>query len=109
MYIKCRSVSTDSSLLSVIVGVTNNSRPFQDLIIVLFFSLVQAEYWHDPLNEEEYKTKSIFLADINQERVSDLQKVLRPGHTRVTGLCDLLPSVYCIGDSDNLCHFVAAT
>ncbi|KAJ7387022.1 Palmitoyl-protein thioesterase 1 [Desmophyllum pertusum] len=35
--------------------------------------LVQAEYWHDPLNEEEYKTKSIFLADINQERVKNPQ------------------------------------
>ncbi|XP_025111565.1 palmitoyl-protein thioesterase 1-like [Pomacea canaliculata] len=31
--------------------------------------LVQAEYWHDPLNEEEYVQKSIFLADINQEKV----------------------------------------
>ncbi|XP_067862628.1 palmitoyl-protein thioesterase 1-like [Heptranchias perlo] len=30
--------------------------------------LVQAEYWHDPLNEELYRNKSIFLADINQER-----------------------------------------
>ena len=30
--------------------------------------LVQAEYWHDPLQEKEYKEKSIFLADINQER-----------------------------------------
>lgn len=30
-------------------------------------SLVQAEYWHDPLNEEKYKTKSLFLADINNE------------------------------------------
>ncbi|XP_060582407.1 palmitoyl-protein thioesterase 1-like isoform X2 [Ruditapes philippinarum] len=29
--------------------------------------LVQAEYWHDPLNENEYKAKSVFLADINQE------------------------------------------
>lgn len=29
--------------------------------------LVQAEYWHDPLNEQEYKEKSIFLADINNE------------------------------------------
>jgi palmitoyl-protein thioesterase len=32
-------------------------------------NLVQAEYWHDPLNEKEYKTYSVFLADINQERV----------------------------------------
>ncbi|KAM8975958.1 palmitoyl-protein thioesterase 1 [Pelodytes ibericus] len=30
--------------------------------------LVQAEYWHDPLNEEAYRNNSIFLADINQER-----------------------------------------
>ncbi|CAG5117433.1 unnamed protein product [Candidula unifasciata] len=30
--------------------------------------LVQAEYWHDPLNEAEYRSKSVFLADINQER-----------------------------------------
>lgn len=29
---------------------------------------VQAEYWHDPLNEEEYKQFSYFLADINNER-----------------------------------------
>jgi palmitoyl-protein thioesterase len=26
---------------------------------------VQAEYWHDPLNEEEYLEKCIFLPDIN--------------------------------------------
>ncbi|XP_028406416.1 palmitoyl-protein thioesterase 1-like [Dendronephthya gigantea] len=30
--------------------------------------IVQAEYWHDPLKEEEYKAKSVFLADINQEK-----------------------------------------
>ncbi|XP_053563274.1 palmitoyl-protein thioesterase 1 [Bombina bombina] len=30
--------------------------------------LVQAEYWHDPLNEDTYRNGSIFLADINQER-----------------------------------------
>ncbi|NWZ28565.1 PPT1 thioesterase, partial [Asarcornis scutulata] len=30
--------------------------------------LVQAEYWHDPLREEDYRKSSIFLADINQER-----------------------------------------
>jgi palmitoyl-protein thioesterase len=30
--------------------------------------LVQAEYWHDPLNVVEYRQKSVFLADINQER-----------------------------------------
>ncbi|KAJ8966260.1 hypothetical protein NQ317_000534 [Molorchus minor] len=30
--------------------------------------LVQATYWHDPLNEEEYRNYSTFLADINNER-----------------------------------------
>ncbi|XP_048413847.1 palmitoyl-protein thioesterase 1-like isoform X2 [Stegostoma tigrinum] len=29
---------------------------------------VQAEYWHDPLNEDLYKNRSVFLAEINQER-----------------------------------------
>jgi len=32
-------------------------------------SVVQAEYWHDPLNEDEYKRRCVFLADINQELV----------------------------------------
>lgn len=31
--------------------------------------LVQAQYWHDPLNDDLYKKHSLFLADINQERV----------------------------------------
>ncbi|ESN99795.1 hypothetical protein HELRODRAFT_113558 [Helobdella robusta] len=30
--------------------------------------IVQAEYWHDPLQEDVYRRKSVFLADINQER-----------------------------------------
>lgn len=29
--------------------------------------LVQAQYWHDPLDEEKYRTHSRFIADINQE------------------------------------------
>lgn len=29
--------------------------------------IVQAEYWHDPNREEEYKAKSVYLADINNE------------------------------------------
>lgn len=32
-------------------------------------NLVQATYWHDPLNEKVYKQKSSFIADINNERV----------------------------------------
>ncbi|XP_077991411.1 palmitoyl-protein thioesterase 1-like [Glandiceps talaboti] len=35
-------------------------------------SLCQAEYWHDPLNEELYRQKSVFLADINQENVVNM-------------------------------------
>ncbi|CAN9504211.1 unnamed protein product [Ophioblennius macclurei] len=31
--------------------------------------LVQAQYWHDPLNDDLYRKYSLFLADINQERV----------------------------------------
>ncbi|UXI18014.1 RNA-binding domain-containing protein [Sarcoptes scabiei] len=30
-------------------------------------NLVQAEYWHDPLQESLYKQNSVFLADINNE------------------------------------------
>lgn len=30
--------------------------------------IVPAQYWHDPLDEKTYKEKSIFLADINNEK-----------------------------------------
>lgn len=36
----------------------------------LAHSLVQAEYWNDPLNQDEYKKSSVFLAEINNENVS---------------------------------------
>lgn len=37
--------------------------------------LVQAEYWHDPLQEDLYKSKSVYLADTNQEnRVNPIYK-----------------------------------
>lgn len=39
-------------------------------VVLVASSLVQAQYWHDPLNEDLYKTHSLFLADINQELVS---------------------------------------
>ncbi|GAB1605322.1 palmitoyl-protein thioesterase 1-like [Argonauta hians] len=35
-------------------------------------NLVQAQYWHDPLNEELYRNKSLFLADINLEHGNNL-------------------------------------
>ncbi|VDN06430.1 unnamed protein product [Thelazia callipaeda] len=31
-------------------------------------TLVQAQYWHDPLDEATYRENSIFLADINNEK-----------------------------------------
>ena len=30
--------------------------------------LVQAQYWHDPLDDEKYRAKSLFIADINNDR-----------------------------------------
>lgn len=30
--------------------------------------LVQAQYWHDPLDNEEYRSRSLFIADINNDR-----------------------------------------
>ncbi|XP_061714959.1 palmitoyl-protein thioesterase 1-like [Cydia pomonella] len=32
-------------------------------------AIIPATYWHDPLRDDEYKKKSIFLADINNEQV----------------------------------------
>lgn len=49
------------------------SRLIHSLVTFIPFSscsLVQAEYWHDPIKEDVYRNQSIFLADINQERVS---------------------------------------
>lgn len=45
---------------------------FYSLIIIfyLFSSLVQAQYWHDPYDEESYVLDCVFLPDINQELVS---------------------------------------
>lgn len=37
--------------------------------------MVQATYWHDPLNEEGYKKYSTFLADINNERTLNLDYI----------------------------------
>lgn len=45
----------------IYVGATFFNRWLQDV-------LVQATYWHDPLNEKMYREGSTFLADINNER-----------------------------------------
>ena len=45
--------------------------PMVNSIFILWsISIVQAEYWHDPHNEESYKLDCLFLPDINQEIVS---------------------------------------
>ncbi|XP_060703451.1 palmitoyl-protein thioesterase 1 isoform X1 [Hemiscyllium ocellatum] len=57
------------NLIRKMLNVGAYSSPIQD-------HLVQAEYWHDPLNEDLYREKSIFLADINQERgINETYKV----------------------------------
>lgn len=43
---------------------------YTDSLTTPTHSLVQAEYWQDPLDMKEYRSKSVFLADINQENVS---------------------------------------
>ena len=45
---------------------------------------MQAEYWHDSLQEQEYRDKSIFLADINQERVCNVQSFRAKPHTFIS-------------------------
>uniref|UniRef100_A0A1X7TN86 Palmitoyl-protein thioesterase 1 n=1 Tax=Amphimedon queenslandica TaxID=400682 RepID=A0A1X7TN86_AMPQE len=37
--------------------------------ITFWISLVQAQYWHDPYDEESYALDCEFLSDINQELV----------------------------------------
>lgn len=51
-------------------------------VVLVASSLVQAQYWHDPLNEDLYKTHSLFLADINQELVSPPGPGFRPRPSR---------------------------
>ena len=41
---------------------------------VLLSYLLQAQYWHDPLAEEEYLENSLYLADINNQGNLWLQK-----------------------------------
>lgn len=46
--------------------------PFFGLNIIFRWvqdNLVQAQYWHDPLNEEIYRNYSTFIAEINNEKV----------------------------------------
>lgn len=38
-------------------------------------SLIQASYWHDPLQEGEYQRKNLFLAEINNEIINNTVSV----------------------------------
>lgn len=57
-------------------------------VVLVALSLVQAQYWHDPLNDDLYKKHSLFLADINQERVSSSQTAAK---FRVSALTSAKP------------------
>ncbi|ESP00518.1 hypothetical protein LOTGIDRAFT_186317 [Lottia gigantea] len=59
----------DNSTLCDYVRKLLNIGAYYEYFIIC--SLVQAEYWQDPLNMAEYREKSVFLADINQERVKN--------------------------------------
>lgn len=39
--------------------------------------LVQATYWHDPMDEDLYRSKSSFLSDINNEQTINQDYILR--------------------------------
>jgi len=58
-------------VVSSISAMFCSNRKFFRVVVInyVFHSLVQAEYWHDPIKEDEYRKKSVFLADINQEKV----------------------------------------
>ncbi|KAM9824202.1 palmitoyl-protein thioesterase 1 [Neosynchiropus ocellatus] len=56
----------ESSVICDFIRKALNSGAYTDLVQE---HLVQAQYWHDPLNDDLYKMHSRFLADINQERV----------------------------------------
>nr|XP_020453249.1 palmitoyl-protein thioesterase 1 [Monopterus albus] len=55
----------ESSRICDFIRKALNSGAYSDLVQK---HLVQAQYWHDPLNDDLYKKYSLFLADINQER-----------------------------------------
>lgn len=61
--------------------------------------LVQATYWHDPLDEEKYRRDSTFLADINNERevnrtyIKNLQRLEKYRLTYYTGATLTIPQI----------------
>nr|XP_057902260.1 palmitoyl-protein thioesterase 1-like isoform X2 [Doryrhamphus excisus] len=56
----------DNSSVCAMIQKFLNIGPYNGMIQT---SLVPAQYWHDPLRHDKYKHSSLFLADINQERV----------------------------------------
>lgn len=49
-------------------------------------SLVQAEYWHDPLDEDTYSRKSVFLADINNAKPDHKNQTYKDNLTKLEKL-----------------------
>jgi len=41
--------------------------------------LIQAQYWHDAMHPDKYKSKNIFLADVNQENYVNETEVMKLG------------------------------
>ncbi|CAL8294961.1 unnamed protein product [Boreogadus saida] len=56
----------ESSVICNWIRKALNTEAYSDMVQK---HLVQAQYWHDPLEDDLYKKHSVFLADINQERV----------------------------------------
>ncbi|KAI6190028.1 Palmitoyl-protein thioesterase 1 [Aphelenchoides bicaudatus] len=49
-------------------------------------NLVQAQYWNDPYQKDDFRDKSIFLADINLDRSSPNQKQYRDNIVRLQNM-----------------------
>lgn len=65
MLVMCTACLTGS------LDIVTSRKQFVDTVIV-YFSLVQAQYWQDPIAEAIYREKSQFLAEINQENVGNI-------------------------------------
>ncbi|GAU99483.1 hypothetical protein RvY_10480-1 [Ramazzottius varieornatus] len=83
--------------------------------------LVQAQYWHDSLVEDTYRQKSLFLADINNERLknqdykTNLQKLENFVMVRFLKDSMVYPlesewfGYYCPGQAETMCHLQNST
>jgi len=70
-------------------GICDTVRRLLDLGAYVKFvqnNLVQAQYWNDPFQKDDYKDKSIFLADVNLDRSSPLQKQYKDNIVRLQNM-----------------------